>query len=62
MIDRPEPARNYLSRIRGVAMLPQERVAEVFSLEEGLIDEPISSGRMCDCHQSPDTVLQGKRE
>ena len=46
MIDRSPSARNYLSRVRGIPLLPQERVARVFSLDEGLLDEPSGSGRL----------------
>ena len=46
MIDRSRPAQNYLSRIRGVPLLTEERVAKVFSLQEGLLDEPTSAGRL----------------
>ena len=46
MIDQEGQPRNYLSRVRGVALLPQERVARVFSLEEGLLDEPTGSGQL----------------
>ena len=38
--------KNYLSRVRGVALFPRERVARVFSLEEGLLDEPTGSGQL----------------
>ena len=46
MIDQAIQPRNYLSRVRGVALLPEERVARVFSLEEGLLDEPSGSGQL----------------
>ncbi len=46
MIDRSRPTRNYLSRIRGIPLLPEERVARVFSLQDGLLDEPTSTGRL----------------
>ncbi len=46
MIDQEGQPRNYLSRVRGVALLPQERVARVFSLEDGLLDEPTGSGQL----------------
>ena len=46
MIDQAVQPRNYLSRVRGVALLPSERVARVFSLEDGLLDEPSGSGQL----------------
>ena len=46
MIDQARPVMNYLSRVRGIRLLPQERVARVFSLEEGLLDEPSGSGQL----------------
>ena len=46
MLDQPRPVRNYLSRVRGIRLLPEERVARVFSLEEGLLDEPTGSGQL----------------
>ena len=46
MINQSRPVRNYLSRVRGVRLLPDERVARVFSLEEGLLDEPSSNGQL----------------
>lgn len=46
MINRSRPTRNYLSRIRGIPLLPEERVARVFSLQDGLLDEPTSAGRL----------------
>lgn len=38
------PAQSYLSRIRGVPMLPDEKVAQVLSLEDGLLTEPSPDG------------------
>ena len=46
MIVQSRPVRNYLSRVRGIRLLPDERVARVFSLEEGLLDEPTGSGEL----------------
>ena len=46
MLDQPVVTRNYLSRVRGVPLLPEERVARVFSLREGLLDEPSVNGQM----------------
>ncbi len=46
MIDRFRPAEDYLSRIRGIPLLPGERVARVFSLQDGLLDEPTKRGRL----------------
>lgn len=46
MIDQVIQPRNYLSRVRGVALLPEERVERVFSLEEGLLDEPSGRGQL----------------
>lgn len=46
MINSPVQSRNFLSRVRGVALFPQERVARVFSLDEGLLDEPTGSGQL----------------
>lgn len=40
------PARSYISRIRGVPLLPEEKVAQVLSLEEGLLAEPAAEGRL----------------
>ena len=37
---------SYLSRIRGVALLPDERVAAILDIEQGLLEEPASSGRL----------------
>ena len=45
-MDQARPAMNYLSRVRGIRLLPQERVSRVFSLEEGLLDEPSGSGQL----------------
>ena len=46
MTCQPPPTRNYLSRVRGIALLPDETVSRVFSLEEGLLDEPPSRGQL----------------
>ena len=46
MIDQPRRTRNYLSRVRGTALLPEERVVKVFSLEEGVLEEPSSIGQL----------------
>lgn len=40
------PAQSYISRIRGVPLLPEEKVARVLSLEEGLLAEPAAEGRL----------------
>ncbi len=37
---------NYLSRVRGTALLSGERVARVLSLDDGLLDEPSAKGQM----------------
>ena len=39
-------ATSYLSRIRGVELLPGERVAAILHPEQGLIAEPVGSGRL----------------
>jgi len=46
LLDQSRTTRNYLSRVRGIALLPHERVARVFSLEEGLLDEPTGNGQL----------------
>ena len=46
MIDQSRQTRNYLSRVRGIALMPEERVAKVFSLEEGVLDEPSGNGQL----------------
>ena len=46
MIDHSRPVRNYLSRVRGVRLFPGERVARVFSLDEGMLDEPSGRGQL----------------
>ena len=46
MTDRPFAVQSYISRIRGVPLLPGESLARVFSLREGLLDEPTLSGRL----------------
>lgn len=46
MTDRLLPAHSYISRIRGVPLLPEEKVARVLSLEEGLLPEPPAEGRL----------------
>ena len=44
MTNRSGPSQNYLSRVRGIPLLPEEKVATVFSLEGGLLQEPTSKG------------------
>ncbi len=46
MLDQSEPTRNYLSRVRGIALMPGERVARVFSLQDGMLEEPSGSGEL----------------
>lgn len=46
MANQAVVARNYLSRVRGIPLMPEERVARVFSLKDGLLDEPTGSGQM----------------
>lgn len=46
MIDRVLPAHSYISRIRGVPLLPEEKVARVLSLDDGLLPEPPAEGRL----------------
>ena len=46
MLDQAGPTRNYLSRVRGIALMPGERVARVFSLQEGILDEPSGTGQL----------------
>ncbi len=41
-----QPATSYLSRIRGVQLLPGERVSAIFSPESGLIAEPLKDGQL----------------
>ena len=41
-----QTATSYLSRIRGVELLPGERVAAILHPEQGLIAEPAGSGRL----------------
>jgi len=41
-----QPATSYLSRIRGVELLPGERVNAIFSPENGLIAEPLKDGQL----------------
>ena len=41
----PQP-KSYITRLRGVPMLPEERVAQVLSLQDGIVDEPPSDGRL----------------
>lgn len=41
-----EPATSYLSRIRGVELLPGERVNALFSPEKGLVAEPSKDGQL----------------
>lgn len=41
-----EPATSYLSRIRGVDLLPAERVGAMLSPEGGLISEPTGDGHL----------------
>lgn len=40
------PATSYLSRIRGVELLPGERVNAIFSPESGLVVEPLKDGQL----------------
>lgn len=46
MIDQAGQPRNYLSRVRGIALMPGERVARVFSLQEGMLEEPSGTGQL----------------
>lgn len=39
-------ATSYLSRLRGVELLPGERVAAILHPERGLIEEPLGTGRL----------------
>ena len=39
-------ATSYLSRIRGVDLLPEERIEAILHPEQGLIAEPVGSGRL----------------
>ena len=41
-----KPARSYLSRVRGVELLPGERVAALLSPDDGLLTEPPETGRL----------------
>lgn len=41
-----QPAKSYLSRIRGVELLPGERVNAIFSPETGLVAEPLKDGQL----------------
>jgi len=41
-----QPATSYLSRIRGVELLPGERVNALFSPENGLVAEPAKDGQL----------------
>ena len=41
-----QPETSYLSRVRGVPLLPYERVAAILNTESGLLAEPSSSGRL----------------
>ena len=41
-----EAERSYLVRIRGVELLPGERVGAMFHTEQGLVAEPAPSGRL----------------
>ncbi len=44
MIDRTPMAQSYISRVRGIPLLPGERLTRVFSLRNGLLDEPSFDG------------------
>ncbi len=46
MVDQPRVSRNYLYRVRGITLLPREQVAQVFSLRDGLVDEPVATGQL----------------
>ena len=41
-----QPSTSYLSRIRGVDLLPGERVNALFSAENGLVPEPSKDGQL----------------
>ena len=41
-----QPEISYLSHVRGVALLPYERVAAILNTESGLLAEPSASGRL----------------
>ena len=46
MIDSSPGLERHVGRVRGVALLPGETISCVFSPEQGLISEPLASGRM----------------
>ena len=41
-----QPETSYLSHVRGVALLPDERVVAILSTERGLLTEPSAGGRL----------------
>lgn len=41
-----QPETSYLSHVRGVALLPDERVVAILNTERGLIAEPSAAGRL----------------
>ena len=41
-----QPETSYLSRVRGVGLLPDERVVAILDIESGLLAEPSDAGRL----------------
>ncbi|MFQ6028032.1 MAG: hypothetical protein ACE5Q6_11110 [Dehalococcoidia bacterium] len=46
MFDGYQPVESYFGQIRGVGMLPDEKVTRIFSPHDGIIAEPPSGGRL----------------
>ena len=46
MLNRYLPPENYLTQVRDVALLNDEKVTHVFSPQEGMINEPTGTGRL----------------